>query len=46
MTQLHFTIRSEDIQSLIKESVDNKIARDILTKLFNQLMEKERDEYL
>lgn len=46
MTQLHFTISSEDIQSLIKESVDNKIARDILTKLFNQLMEKERDEYL
>ena len=46
MTQLHFTISSEDIQSLIKESVDNKIARDILTKMFNQLMEKERDEYL
>ena len=46
MTQLHFTINSEDIQSLIKESVDNKIARDILTKLFNQLMEKERDQYL
>ncbi|MDY2918396.1 MAG: transposase, partial [Anaerococcus sp.] len=46
MTQLHFAISSEDIQNLIKESVDNKIARDILTKLFNQLMEKERDEYL
>ena len=46
MTQLHFAISSEDIQSLIKESVDNKIARSILTKVFNQLMEKERDEYL
>ncbi|MCI7239114.1 MAG: transposase [Anaerococcus sp.] len=46
MTQLHFAISSEDIQNLIKESVDNKIARDVLTKLFNQLMKKERDEYL
>lgn len=45
MTQLHFTINQEEIQSLINESVDNKISRSILTKVFNQLMEKERDEY-
>ncbi len=46
MTQLHFTINQEEIQSLINESVDNKIARSILTKVFNHLMEKERYEYL
>ena len=46
MTQLHFTINQEEIQNLINESVDNKIAKSILTKAFNELMEKERDEYL
>ena len=46
MTQLHFTINQEEIQNLINESVDNEIARSILTKVFNELMEKERDEYL
>lgn len=46
MTQLHFTINQEEIQNLINESVDNKIAKAILTKTFNTLMEKERDEYL
>ena len=46
MTQLHFTINQDEIQNLINESVDNKIAKSILTKVFNELMEKERDEYL
>lgn len=46
MTQLHFTINQEEIQNLINESVDNKIAKSILTKVFNELMKKERDEYL
>ena len=46
MTQLHFTINQEEIQNLINESVDNKLAKSILTKVFNELMEKERDEYL
>ena len=46
MTQLHFTINQEEIQNLINDSVDNKIAKSILTKVFNELMEKERDEYL
>ncbi|NVF10779.1 transposase, partial [Anaerococcus sp. AGMB00486] len=44
MTQLHFTINQEEIQNLINESVDDKIAKSILTKVFNELMEK--DEYL
>ena len=46
MTYLHFTIKQEEIQNIINESVDNKIAKTILTNIFNQLMEKERDEYL
>lgn len=46
MTQLHFTINIEDIQNLINAEVKNNLARNILTKVFNELMEKERDEYL
>lgn len=46
MTQLHFTINTEDIQNLINAEVKNDMARTILTKVFNELMEKERDEYL
>ena len=46
MTQSHFTINQEEIQNLINESVDNKIAKSILTIVFNELMEKERDKYL
>ncbi len=46
MTQLHFTLNIEDIQNLINSEVKNDIAKKILTKVFNELMEKERDEYL
>ncbi len=46
MTQLHFTISEEDIQNLINTEVKNEASRSILTNVFNQLMEKERDEYL
>ena len=46
MTQLNFTINQEEIQNLINEYIYNKIAKSILTKVFNELMEKERDEYL
>lgn len=46
MTQLHFTINLEDIQNLINTEVKNDMAKNILTKAFNELMEKERDEYL
>lgn len=43
MTQLHFTLNIEDIHNLINSEVKNDIARNILTKVFNELMEKERD---
>lgn len=46
MTQLHFTLHTEDIQNLINAEVKNDITRTILTKVFNELMEKERDEHL
>ena len=39
MTQLHFRVNQEEIQNLINESVDNDIAKYILTKAFNELME-------
>ena len=42
MTQLPFTINQEEIQNLVNASVDNKIAKSILTKGFNELMKKER----
>ncbi len=46
MTQLYFTLNTEDIQNIINAKVKNKMAKTILTKVFNELMEKERDEYL
>ncbi|WP_106460016.1 IS256 family transposase [Anaerococcus sp. Marseille-P3915] len=46
MTQLHFTLNIEDIQNLINAEVKNDMARTVLTKVFNEIMEKERDEYL
>lgn len=46
MTQLHFTLNTEDIQNLINTEVKNDMAKTILTKVFNELMENERDEYL
>ena len=46
MTQVHFTLNLEEIQNLIDVEVKDNTAKNILTKVFNQLMEKERDEYL
>lgn len=41
MTQLHFTLNTEDIQNLNNAEDKNNMARTILTKLFNKLMEKD-----
>ncbi len=38
MTQVHFTINSQEIQSLIENSTKDNISKLILTKLFNELM--------
>lgn len=46
MTQIYFTINKEEIQNIINEEVKNDLSKNILTKVFNELMEKERDDYL
>lgn len=46
MTQVHFTLNLEEIQNLIDVEVNDNLSKSILTKVFNQLMEKEQDEYL
>lgn len=46
MTQVHFTLNDEEVQSLLHTSVDNELSRNILISIFNQLMEKERTDYI
>ena len=43
MTQVHFTLKSEEIQSIIEYSKDD-VSKNILTTVFNQLMENQRTE--
>lgn len=46
MTQVHFTLNSEEVQSIIEHSVKDDGSKNILTTLFNQLMENQRTEYI
>ncbi|MGT2333928.1 transposase [Staphylococcus aureus] len=46
MTQVHFTLKSEEIQSIIEYSVKDDVFKNILTTVFNQLMENQRTEYI
>ena len=46
MTQVHFTLNTEEIQKLIDQSVQDDLSKTILTTVFNQLMEEQRNEYL
>ena len=46
MTQVHFTLNSDEIQKIIHDSVQDDLAKDILTTIFNQLMEDQRSEYI
>ena len=46
MTQVHFTLKSEEIQSIIEYSVKDDVSKNILTTLFKQLMEHQRTEYI
>ena len=45
MTQIHFTLDKNELQELISNSGADDASKLILTKLFNQLMENQRDEY-
>ena len=46
MTHVHFTLKQEELQKLLTDHVKDDLARSLLTTLFNQLMEQERDEYI
>jgi len=46
MTQINFTLELEQVQELIEKSGANDLAKQMLTTIFNQLMEKQRDEYI
>ena len=42
MTQVHFTLNNEEVQSIIEHSVKDEVSKNILTTVFNQLMENQR----
>ena len=46
MTQIHFTLNNEEVQSIIEHSVKDDVSKNILTTVFNQLMENQRTEYI
>lgn len=46
MTQVHFTLKQEEIQKLIEGSVKDDLSKNILTTVFNQLMEEQRNQYI
>lgn len=46
MTQLNITIDSDQIQTLITQCAANELAKDVLTIVFNQLMEQQRTDYI
>ncbi|WP_025728238.1 transposase, partial [Atopobacter phocae] len=46
MTQVHFTMNREEVQSIIEHSVKDDASKSILTTVFNQLMENQRTEYI
>ena len=46
MTQVYFTLNSDEVQSIIEHSVKDDVSKNILTTVFNQLMENQRTEYI
>src|SRR5690625_5123819 len=46
MTQVHFTMNNEQIHSINEDSVKDDVTKNILTTIFNQLMEEQRTEYI
>ena len=46
MTQVHFTLNSEVVQSISEHSVKDDVSKNSLTTVFNQLMENQRTEYI
>lgn len=46
MTQINFALDSDQIQDIISNSGANDLSKQMLTTIFNQLMERERDAYI
>jgi transposase-like protein len=46
MAQLNFTLNLEDLQAIIQKSGADDLSKQLLTTIFNQLMENQRDEYI
>lgn len=46
MTQVQFTLNTDEIQSIIARSVKDEVSKNTLTTVFNQLMENQRTEYI
>ena len=46
VTQVHFTLKQAEIQRILEESVKDELSLNILTTVFNKLMEQHRDEYI
>ncbi|MGX7200645.1 IS256 family transposase, partial [Enterococcus nangangensis] len=44
MTQVHFTLETKEIQSLIENAVKDDLAKNILLTVFHQIMEQQRTE--
>ena len=46
MAQINFTLDYEDVQGIIEQSGADELSKPLLTTIFNQLMEKQRDDYI
>ena len=46
MTQVYFTLNSEEVQSIIENSAKDDVSKNILTTVFNQWMENQWTEYI
>lgn len=46
MTEFNFTMSMEEIQELIEKKVEDDFAKIMLTKIFNKVMEQQRDHYV
>ncbi|SDG52569.1 Transposase, Mutator family [Facklamia miroungae] len=46
MTQVHFTLNSGEVQSIIEHSVKEDVSKNILSTVFNQLIKNQRTEYI
>ncbi|CCO10348.2 transposase, Mutator family protein [Carnobacterium maltaromaticum LMA28] len=46
MTQVHFTLNTEKVPRIIEYSIKDDVSKNILTTVFNQLMDNQRTEYI